>query len=93
MERPSGDQMPWAAPVLMLVICLASPPSSSISHSWFSPERFDSNRIRLLSGLQRGWRSRLPAAVNCRGAEEPSVGTIHRWLIRAFFSRSALVTT
>src|SRR6516162_8851356 len=70
IHLPSGDQMPVLASVAMLVICRASPPARSMSQSWLSPERFDSNRICLPSGLQRGCLSFLPGLglVSCRGA-------------------------
>ena len=44
------------------------------------PERDDSNRIDLPSGLQRGWRSLLSALVSCLGGVAPSVAASQRLL-------------
>src|SRR5262249_12722200 len=67
IHLPSGDQMALPASEEIVVSCRASPPFTSMTQSWFSPERFDSNKIRLPSGLQRGWLSFLVVFVSGRG--------------------------
>src|SRR5262249_24184841 len=88
----SGDQMPFSASVLSVVSCRAWPPARSMTQSWLSPERLDSKRMRLPSGLQRGWPSFLPAAlVNWRGSPSP-VGASQRADDDLFSARSTVVT-
>src|SRR3984885_7051841 len=66
---PSRDQVALSAPVLIVVSCFASPPDRSMTQSCVSPERFDSKRIFLPSGLQCGLRSFLPGTlVSWRGS-------------------------
>src|SRR5262249_16637990 len=91
-DLPSGDQMPLFASVAMVVSCRASPPPVSMSQSWLSPDRFDSKRICLPSGLQRGWRSFLLATVvSSRGGVWPSVAASQRWACVWFLSLSVTV--
>ena len=76
-----------------LVICLASPPLMSMVQSWVSPEREDSNRIRLPSGLQRGCLSFLSVEVSLLGGFFPATSASQRLEEDLFASRSTLVTT
>src|SRR5262249_45810594 len=94
MWLPSGDQRPVWAPVERFVIWRASPPCTSMIQSCVSAVRFDSKRTRLLFGLQRGWRSFLPAGglVNCRGSPL-SVGASQRLLVILLPARSTSPTT
>src|SRR5262249_6718623 len=94
MLLPSGDQMPVAASVAMLVSCRASPPPVLMTQSWLSPERLDSKRICSPSGLQRGCLSFLPAPglVSCRGSPL-SVAASHSVELVLLLGRSTLVMT
>src|SRR5262249_30356216 len=75
MCLPSGDQRAEAASVLMFVSCRASPPARAMTQSCIEPPRFDSKRMYLPSGDQRGWRSFLPGTlVSWRGSPLPVVG-------------------
>ena len=66
--------MPVEASVAIVVNCRTSPPARSMIHNWFSPERFDSNRMLRPSGLKRGWRSFFVVVVSCRGARAAGRG-------------------
>src|SRR5262249_33277052 len=89
---PSRDQVPFEAPVLRVVSCRASPPLMPRTQSWLSPERVDSNRMLLPSGLQRGWRSALVELVSCRGGALPSVAASQRFVVILFCSRLTVPT-
>ena len=54
MCLPSRDHVPLLAPVLSVVSWRGSPPPTSMIQSWLSPERVESNKMNLPSGLQRG---------------------------------------
>src|SRR5262245_28039805 len=92
IRLPSRDQVPLEAPVLRLVSCRASPPPTSMTQSWLSPERVDSNRMRLPSGLQRGWRSAFVELVSWRGGDLPSAAASQRLVVLLFCSRLTVVT-
>src|SRR5262249_3505146 len=92
IHLPSGDQMAVDASVAMVVNCFASPPPTSMTQSWLSPERVDSKRMCLPSGLQRGCPACLAAVVNCRGVP-PLVGASQMLEVERLPFRSTVATT
>src|ERR1700722_11917865 len=90
--EPSGDQIPFPAPVLIFVIRFGSPPSTGTTHSCELPDRFDSNNTFLPSGDHLGLPSFFPfGSVRALGGVSPSVLATQRLVVDLFSARFIVV--